>query len=220
MRRFLLSAAITGAALGIPMLVLQRWVAQTRPAAIALVACWIVLVGIAAALLTRPRPALRLPVLGTFAAVVMATVAIGYLTGFRDMRVDEDVAMASVRASELEGGKPREAKRRVPVEVARGSFEGADGHAGTGTATVIERPNGSRVLTFTEFDVDPGVDVDVYLTTEPDSIEDRVELGDLKGNVGNQQYELPDGADLRRHGHVILWCKPFTVRIAVASLDS
>ena len=49
---------------------------------------------------------------------------------------------------------------------------------------------------------------------------DRVELGSLKGNVGNQQYEIPADADLNRHGTVMLYCTPFTVRIAVAELMS
>ena len=46
-----------------------------------------------------------------------------------------------------------------------------------------------------EFDVDPGVDVDVYLTRGDDDVADRIELGDLKGNVGDQQYAIPGGAD-------------------------
>ena len=76
-------------------------------------------------------------------------------------------------------------------------------------------------MTFTEFDVDPGVDVDVYLVPGDGSdVSDRVELGNLKGNVGDQQYEIPADADLSRYGTVVLWCKPFTVRIAVAGLDA
>ena len=85
---------------------------------------------------------------------------------------------------------------------------------------MVEQPGGERVLTFTEFDVDPGVDVEVYLTPSTESVDDRVELGGLKGNVGDQQYEIPADADLREYSNVILWCTPFTVRIAVAELDA
>ena len=75
-------------------------------------------------------------------------------------------------------------------------------------------------MTFTRFDVDPGVDVDVYLVPgDGTDVSDRVELGNLKGNVGDQQYEIPADADLNRYGTVVLWCKPFTVRIAVAPLN-
>ena len=61
--------------------------------------------------------------------------------------------------------------------------------------------------------------MDVYLTPSADDVSDRVELGGLKGNVGDQQYAIPADADLRRYSNVILWCKPFTVRIAVANLN-
>jgi hypothetical protein len=85
---------------------------------------------------------------------------------------------------------------------------------------VVQRPDGQRLLTFTRFDVDPGLDVDVYLVAGDGSdVSDRVDLGSLKGNVGDQQYEISDDADLNRYRTVVLWCKPFTVRIAVAQLD-
>jgi hypothetical protein len=207
-----LSFAAVGAVVGIPALVLQRWVAETRFAAIALVLAWFAIVGIGLVAYARRRPELRRPVLGAFAAILAGTVAIGYATGFRDMVVHEDVAMAEPQ--DARGG----ARPAGPVELARGDFTGEDGHAGTGTATAIEQPSGERVLTFTEFDVDPGVDVDVYLSASPDGIEDAVKVDDLKGNVGDQQYEIPAGTDLRTYSNVILWCHPFTVRIAVAEL--
>jgi hypothetical protein len=233
-RRFdssdVIAAVVVATVLGIPMLILQRYVAETRGAAIALVGIWLALVGVAVLIIARRRPRLRLALAGTWVAVLLGTLAIGYWTGFRDMRVMEDVAMASGQASAAQrdsglsggsgGGSPSGSSTKEPVELATGAFEGADGHAGSGTATVIEQPGGERVLTFTEFDVDPGVDVEVYLTPGTDSIDDRIELGGLKGNVGDQQYEIPADADLRRYDSVILWCTPFTVRIAVAALGA
>lgn len=227
MRRFLISAAAVGVLLGLPMLILQRWVAETRFAAIVLVLIWIAIVGVGLLVYAWRRPGLRVALLAPYAAIVAATVLVGYATGFRDERVDEQVVMASSRASDAEravslageagaGGAVGAAR---PVELARGEFRGEDGHAGTGVATVVEEPGGDRVLTFTEFDVDPGVDVDVYLTRSDDDVADRIELGDLKGNVGDQQYAIPAGTDLGEYAHVVVWCKPFTVRIAVASLD-
>jgi hypothetical protein len=231
MRRLLLSLATVGALIGIPALVLQRWIADTRFGAIVLVAAWFAIVAVGLAIFLWRRPGLRLPVLGAYAVILAGTVAIGYWTGFRDMVVDEEVAMAASRPSPTErdrglsGAGPEsapagEVARSGPVELATGAFVGADGHAGTGTATVVEQPGSARVMTFTEFDVDPGVDVDVFLTADPESVDDRVELGNLKGNVGDQQYEIPGGTDLRRYSNVILWCNPFTVRIAVAELDA
>jgi hypothetical protein len=227
MRRWLLSFAVVGAAVGIPALILQRWVAETRFAAIVLVLAWFAIVGIGLVACVWRRSELRRPVLGAFAAILAGTVAIGWATGFRDMVVDEDVAMASmkVRGDERERGLSGSGDQGAgadepagPIELARGHFTGEDGHAGTGTATVIEQPSGERLLTFTDFDVDPGVDVDVLLSASPQNIDDAVKLDDLKGNVGDQQYEIPAEADLRTYSNVVLWCNPFTVRIAVAEL--
>jgi len=237
-RERLVPALVIATTLGIGLLVLQRWVAETRTAAIVLVSIWFVLIGIAALVATSRRPGLRAPVLGTYLAILIGTVAIGYWTGFRDTEVDEDVVVAAAEANgeerdaALAGGsggsetdnsakedKPEPEKPAGPVSLASGQFTGEDGHAGSGTATVVKEPGGERTLTFTDFDVDPGVEVEVWLTQNETSFDDRVELGGLKGNVGDQQYELPDDADLTRYDTVVLYCTPFTVRIAVASLS-
>jgi len=233
-RERLVPALIVASALGGGLLVLQRWVAETKTAAIILVALWFAIVGVAALVATSRRPERRVPVLGTFAAILVATVAIGYITGFRDMKVDEDVVMAAERApgaerdSALAGSsaveededKPNKPDEPAgPVELAKGDFTGADGHAGSGLATVVRDTDGSRSLTFTDFDVDPGAQVVVWLTQDESNLDDRLELGGLKGNVGDQAYDLPEGADLRHYDTVVLYCTPFTVRIAVAPLS-
>jgi len=222
------AALVTASVLGAGSLVLQRWVASTRGAAIALVVAWFVIVAVAALVWLRDRPELRRPVLGTLAAVALATIAVGYWTGFRDREVDEDVIVATAeadmatdaKADEKPSGKEAEKPKEPagPVSLAAGTFTGQDGHAGTGRAEVIEAPGGERSLVFTEFDVDPGVDIEVYLTPDTSSVDDRVELGGLKGNVGDQQYAIPADADLSRYDSVVLWCTPFTVRIATADL--
>ena len=226
----LLVAIAVAALIGVPMLILQRYVASTRGAAIALVLVWFALVAVGLLVLVRRNPGLRVPAFGTFVAVLAGTIAIGYWTGFRDREVDEEVITAARAAAPEErkraldpatgsGDTEARATPSGPVELVRGGFAGADGHAGSGTATVVEQPDGSRVLTFTEFDVDPGAEVEVYLVPgDGTDVSDRVELGDLKGNVGDQQYEIPGAADLGRYSTVVLWCTPFTVRIAVAEL--
>jgi hypothetical protein len=229
-RSRLIAAIAVAAALGIGLLVLQRWVAETRGGAIALVGIWFAAVGIAALLAVRRRPELRAAVLGTYVAIAAASAVIGYWTGFRDSEVDEDVVMATAAASaadrqsalagedsELPSAQERE-RPAGPVELATGAFAGADGHAAAGRATVVREQDGGRILTFTDFDVDPGPGVVVYLSRDEGDVDDVIELGDLKGNLGDQQYEIPADADLAAYDTVILWCVPFTTRIAVAAL--
>ena len=207
---------------------LQREVAETMTEALLLSIAWAGIVGLAFLVYAWPRGILP---------QVMAGLAVGAVIGggsyywfsVRDEEVDEDVVTAAQTAQGAQAqqglrgsaqGSVADAKQGGNTTLASGSFQGEDGHDGAGTATVVQEAGGGRILTFTDFDVDPGAAVEVWLTTGPNETEDRVELGGLKGNVGNQQYEIPADADLNRHGTVVLYCTPFTVRIAVADLMS
>ncbi len=138
---------------------------------------------------------------------------------------DRDAALAGNDAGDAPTDKkpepkdPKPDKPAEPVSLTTGEFAGADGHAGSGTATVVRQPSGERLLTFTDFNVDPGARVEVWLTGDEANLDDRVELGTLKGNVGDQQYVIPPDADVTRYDTVVLYCTPFTVRIAVAPLS-
>ena len=45
-----------------------------------------------------------------------------------------------------------------------------------------------------------------------------VDLGSLKGNIGNQNYEIPADVDISDFGSVVIYCEPFHVLFASASL--
>ncbi len=207
-------------------LVLQRDVAETITAALILSVVWAGLVAAGFLAYARPRGMLR-PVMGALVVGALAAGVSFWYFSVRDEEVDEDVAMATQAAEPAQaeeglaaGSSPAPAEKRpaANVRLASGSFKGVDGHSGRGTATVVQEAGGKRVLTFTDFDVSPGAEVEVWLTPDADETGDKLVLGDLKGNVGNQQYEIPADADLNRYGTVVLYCTPFTVRIAVADL--
>jgi hypothetical protein len=107
------------------------------------------------------------------------------------------------------------------VELVNGAFTALD-HPGSGRAAVVELAEGGRVLTLTDFETDPGPDLRVYLTAgDPAAGEDIgefVDLGVLKGNVGDQQYELPDDVDLDELSNVVVWCRAFSVGFTSAPL--
>lgn len=112
----------------------------------------------------------------------------------------------------------------APVEVARAAFRSLE-HATTGEAVVSELPDGSRILRFEGFETSNGPDLRVYLSAGSSDAafgreygEDFVELGRLKGNIGNQNYEIPPGTDLAKYRNAVVWCKRFSVGFGVATL--
>jgi hypothetical protein len=174
--------------------------------AMALTAVWVVVAGVAALVVARRRPDLRVPVVGAY--LVTALVVGAYLG--RSTLMDDEVNERVVRVS----GSENEL-------IARGRFEPV-AHSATGTATAIRTTGGGSVLTLTNFEVDNGPDLRVYLVAGPardeSEVEDFEDLGALKGNKGNQQYELPRGLDLDRYTTVVVWCRAFSVHFARAPL--
>ncbi|MEM9708385.1 MAG: DM13 domain-containing protein [Pseudomonadota bacterium] len=108
-----------------------------------------------------------------------------------------------------------------------GTFRDADrAHKGTGTATIFEDASGKAVLRFTEFEVTNGPDLEVWLVAEPDPKSSKdvkestfLSLGQLKGNVGDQNYDIPEGTDLAQYGSVVIWCEQFGVLFSPAMLN-
>jgi hypothetical protein len=107
------------------------------------------------------------------------------------------------------------------VLLGRGSFEPL-AHSAAGRATAIRTAAGARVLTLTNFEVDNGPDLRVYLVAGPardeSEVDDFEDLGALKGNKGDQQYDLPRELDLDRYTTVVIWCRAFSVNFARAPL--
>ncbi len=98
-------------------------------------------------------------------------------------------------------------------------------HETHGTATIQDVGGGRRVLRLTEFTTSNGPDVRVYLVAAPDAADNEtvtkagfVELGKLKGNEGDQNYEVPDDLDLSQYRAVTIWCRRFSVNFATAPL--
>ena len=188
--------------------------------AMALTAAWMALAGAGAVLIGWRRRDLRLPVIGAY--VVTAVVAGGYLgrSEIVDDEVDEKVVRAAPATSD--GGSQRSESPRN-VLLARGRFQSV-AHPAEGVATTVRRAGGGNVLTLTSFEVDNGPDLRVYLVAGPardeSEVEDHKDLGALKGNKGDQQYELPAGLDLARYSTVVIWCRAFSVNFARAPLRS
>ena len=139
---------------------------------------------------------------------------------------EEAVAMMQEAVEQSEMAMQPAAASEVQA-VAMGSFKDADAfHRGSGTATIYRTPDGSEVLRLEDLDVTNGPALHVVLSTHPDperseqvKQEGFVDLGDLKGNRGNQNYPIPAGVDTSIHKSVVIYCYPFAVVFSVATLE-
>lgn len=198
---------------------------------IALGAAFFVVASVVAGRIGKARGELRWPLRATVWTTVVVVLAGFWWTSLRDTVVDEQIAVAAPAAAApapreepsapRAAAAPRPPPRPAPTNrlLSSGSFAGLDGHGGGGTAQAIDLAEGGRVVTFSDFDVDPGPDILVYLTPDQGTTGgDIIDLGRLKGTKGDQQYAIPDDVDLARYDTVLLWCRAFSVRIAGADL--
>jgi hypothetical protein len=163
------------------------------------------------------RPSLRLPVIGAY---LLTALVVGAYLG-RSMFIDDEVNERVVRVTSPATADSAEHAGPKNLLVARGSFVPV-AHSAAGVATAIRTAAGARVLTLTNFEVDNGPDLRVYLVAGPardeSEVDDFEDLGALKGNKGNQQYDIPRGVDLGRYSTVVIWCRAFSVNFARAPL--
>jgi hypothetical protein len=151
---------------------------------------------------------------GILVATLLLYLAVGVFgvqTLFYDTEVNEDFAAA--------GSAPGDR-----TAVSSGEFH-AVAHPGTGEATVYRLGDGSHVLRLENLDIFNGPALYVYAVGAQDANDsetvlqaDSLNLGPLKGNRGNQTYELPTGFDPEKYRSISIWCKRFSVNFATAPL--
>jgi Electron transfer DM13 len=111
-----------------------------------------------------------------------------------------------------------------PQALASGTFHGVL-HPTEGIATIYRVGDGSRVLRFTNFKTSNGPDVHVYMVAADDAKDSAsverdgfLDLGTIKGNLGDQNYTLQPDVDLSKYRAVSVWCKRFSVNFGTAPL--
>ncbi len=143
-----------------------------------------------------------------------------------DQTVDEAVP-TSIAPDPAAGDEVGAQRAFGPSVVLTGSFISHE-HDTQGSATVYELPDGELVLRLEDFRTSNGPDLKVWLTNSRviDGSDGwfvfddgrYVDLGSLKGNVGNQNYSLPSGIDLDDFRSVTIWCDRFNVSFGAAEL--
>jgi hypothetical protein len=180
----------------------------------ALTAIWFAISGAACLLIARRSRRLSVPVLLAFVLTAGATGAYLGLTTLQDRVVHEQVIRAA--GARRAGGAQTS---RGPVELAAGSFRSHE-HDTAGTARAVRAADGRRFVTLTSFSTSPGPDLRVRLVPG-DSFDGggdgAVDLGGLKGNRGDQQYEVPAGVDVTGRT-VVIWCRAFSAPFGSAAL--
>lgn len=161
-----------------------------------------------------------------------AVIAAGVVTGLAvfqpwlllvDVRVDDTLPSAAPAPDPTRTETPA----AEPVVLLTGTFTSHE-HATTGTASIVRNPDGSRVLALAGLDTSNGPDLHVWLS-ESEVVEGpagwfvagsapHVDLGPLRGNVGDQVYEIPADADLTAVRSVAIWCVAFSVSFGAAPL--
>jgi hypothetical protein len=102
-----------------------------------------------------------------------------------------------------------------------GNFMGVgDGiHNAEGLAKILTLSNGSQILRLENFKSTNGPDVHLYLSNNKQA-NDFIDLGRLKANIGNQNYQIPLDTDYNKYKYVLIWCQPFSVLFGSAQLNS
>lgn len=164
------------------------------------------------------------------AIAVVALVLFGlgiYWFGPQRLVLDREVAEAlptpTGATDPATGEEPLEEPSGVE-ELGSGEFRSLE-HGTTGLARIVELQDGTRFVRLEDLDTSDGPDLRIYLTDQPVS-EDwgiwddgvYLDLGALKGNVGDSNYRLPENVDLSRFRTVVIWCRRFTVGFGVAPI--
>lgn len=136
---------------------------------------------------------------------------------FINHRVNETSPSASPSAS---------ASSEAPTPLVAGQFHSVL-HEGQGTATILQLPDGKKVLRLTNFKTSNGPDLQVYLVAAKDATDNEtvtksgfLTIAPLKGNEGDQNYDIPTNADLTKYRAVTIWCRRFGFNFATAPLEN
>ncbi len=137
-------------------------------------------------------------------------------------------AAAKMPDKEMEEEMPEMADDAQPIVVAQGQFQDADEfHKGAGTVTLYRLPDGTHLLRFEDFRVTNGPQLHVLLANHAQPVNRAdleetgyVDLGGLKGNVGNQNYEIGANIAIDDVKSIVIYCKPFHVVFSTATLSS
>ncbi|MDQ7027022.1 MAG: DM13 domain-containing protein [Anaerolineae bacterium] len=95
-----------------------------------------------------------------------------------------------------------------------------------GELTIYQNPNGTRLLHLAEdFRSARAPEIHIILTRNPDPMDERgvgvdyIDIGILRGNVGQQSYTIPPSVDFNRYPMLVLYAPQYDAILATATLQ-
>ncbi len=143
---------------------------------------------------------------------------------FYDQRVDEALPSATAAPTDDAVGTTATPTPAQPVELASGEFISRE-HETTGTARIVRLPDGQVVVRLEDFETSNGPVLVVWLSQNDAQgddgafDDDYIDLGPLKGNVGDQNYVVPPEVNAAAYTSVVIWCDRFDVSFGAANLS-
>jgi lipopolysaccharide export LptBFGC system permease protein LptF len=133
------------------------------------------------------------------------------------MAAEQDTTINETMNTTMDISQNREENKNLII----GDFVGVnDGiHNAEGKAKILALSDGSQILRLEDFKSTNGPDVHLYLSTDKQA-SDFIDLGRLKANNGNQNYQIPINADFNKYKYVLIWYQPFSVLFGSAQLSS
>lgn len=201
-------------------------VSDNATVSMGLTGLWFGLVFVAAAALALRIRILLWPLAIGYAIVAVAAGVLVIAPTLIDKKVDEQIvtgapATTPSAPAKADGESQSRVAPRGNVQIAAGRFSSI-AHESSGKAAVVELPSGARKLTLSDFETDPGPDLRLYVSTGDPAEGDLGrfrDLGALKGNVGDQQYDLSRHVKIARYSTVVVWCRAFSVAFTSAPLE-
>jgi Electron transfer DM13 len=154
-------------------------------------------------------------------SIVVVALAIAWYLFRPELIFVNRTVNETLPVSTSSAGMPKDARAMV---LATGRFHSVS-HEMSGVATIHQLSDGKRLVRFTTFETSNGPDVRIYLVAAEDATDNEtvtragfVDLGAMKGNRGDQNYEVPTNIDLGQYQAVTIWCRRFGVNFATAPL--
>ncbi|MHC9588651.1 DM13 domain-containing protein [Corynebacterium diphtheriae] len=149
---------------------------------------------------------------------------------FVDKHVDDEIPAAVAAHATMTPAQPSESEAMTPpkAQSRQGQFISHE-HETSGTATLIVDADGKKKLVLTDLATSNGPDVHVWLSKAPvipgkdgwfvAKDHEHFDAAPIKGNIGNQVYDLPDDVNFDEWTSVVLWCDDFNVSFGAAELS-